>query len=72
MQRHAISAAFKLCGHAILENKTANFSSKAILENKIAKILKIVQPRKLRASKICTYTVVVSCGSLDDYDDKWT
>jgi len=26
MERQAISAAFKLCGHAILENKTAIFS----------------------------------------------
>jgi len=58
MQRHAISAAFKLCGHEILENKTVNFSEwKAILKNKIAKILKIVQLRKLRTSKICMYTV---------------
>jgi len=27
------------------------------MKNKIAKILKIVQPRKLHTSKICTYTV---------------
>ena len=41
-----------------LENKIHKYSEwKAILENKIAKFLKIAQPQKLRASKICTYTV---------------
>ena len=35
------------------------FEWKAILENKIVKILKISQPQKLRTLKICTYTVYI-------------
>ena len=55
MQRYVIRDTIKHCRRSSKIKPTNISEWKAILKNKIAKILKIAQLQKLPTSKICTY-----------------